>query len=425
MDHRAYSVFETKFLLTILGAFLFLGAACIDKGDGNQSGTSDGIEEKTVPISARALVAHQLPPSTKLRGELNGLINPRSWRFRAQSHTHPGLDELREREGLLAVVASGSDEFEKMLLLCDWVNNQWESKDPTIYPPWDANQILSMIRSGKTNGCCPQYAVLFVQSCLALGWQARYIDLCPRGKKPGSGHFSVEVWSNQHNRWIVLDPFFDCRFEREGMPVSALEIHEALVRGVPESVKVIRGQGKHGRTNSTASDKRIVEYFYHLAVDMRNDHLQNPFHFWDRRDTYVSWKDQFTDGMPEIFRHFSSDPLDFNFPFNQVMVKLKSGHAHNSLTCLIRTNMPGAETLEIRHGEGPWVRPPSPYNLSEGRTSILGTALSQPHGSVITYQWKLEPGSNKIFVRALNRLGVTGPSTFLWVDYKPQENQTP
>ena len=394
--------------LIVSSLFISCQTCSPNQKDGN------GPEREGARVLEGAKPNHQLPPEVTLIQEKSGVIELRSRQFISERLDHPGLLELRAREKLDEVIAPGRDEFEKMRLLCDWVNRQWEHGNPVPYPRWDANVILSMIRSGKTGGFCAQYAVVFCQCCLSLGWQARYLDVLPDRTKPGGGHFTVEVWSNQYNKWILLDPSYNCWFGREGEPLSGLEVHEALLAGDMESVRVIRGNSRSGLAAS-AADQEIISKFFYLAADMRTDHLSHPFHFWNRQDTYLSWNDLKTNDRHPICKLFTSDPADFNFPLNQVHVQLKPGSLQGELICYIQTNMPDMETLMIRHDDGPWIKPPSPFNKNQ--RSVLKSALSPFHGQVLTYHWKLKPGGNKIRVRAVNRLGVAGPASFLWVNY--------
>ncbi len=389
-----------KYIL-LAGALLL--ACCTEKKDRRSSYEAD----------------HELAPSVTLLQETNGVVLPVSRQFRSEGPDHPALILLRNREGLDKVIEEGRDELARMQALCDWVNSQWEQSSPVPYPPWDANRVLEMIRSGETGGFCAQYSVVLVQSFLALGWQARYIDIAPEGKRTGSGHFTVEAWSNQLDKWFVLDPFYDCRFEKEGMPLSALEIHRALARGEEDSIDVVRGQGENAHKNSSASEETIIEQYYHISFDIRTDHLSRPFNSWDRRDGYISWKDALTDARPEIFRRISSNPLEFNFPLNQTEATLVSGNKDSEVVYVLRSNAPGLFTFEIKEGQGQWKRHPSPLNKSRDKSSPLSLALFPTTGLVVTYHWALQPGVNSIKIRSVNKKGVAGPAASFKVSYHP------
>jgi hypothetical protein len=363
------------------------------------------------------LYAHLLPAGAALVEERNGHINSLSLAFVAERGDHPGLVALRERERLDQVVAPGKDEFERLRLLCDWTNSQWKPSTPAPYPPWDANKILHLIRSGQTGGFCAQYAVVMVQACLAMGGQARYLELSP-GYERGDGHFTVEIWSNQYNQWIYLDPYYDIHFERKGRPLSALEIHEALVQGRTEELRMVPGHGLNAATPDDPGLANLLPRFLHLAVDLRTDHLSRPYHFWDRRNTYLAWKDRATNGNPHLFLRSTCDPQTFNFPLNQVHVRLGPGAHPHEAVCLIRSNMPGLAGLRLRR-QGTWEKMAPPFPFSDQSTP-LNTALDPIHGQVMTYHWDLKPGTNRLELEALNLRDVPGPATVLVLDYHPE-----
>jgi len=358
-----------------------------------------------------------LPEGIRLIKLSNGLILPRSWSFRGELASNPQLGELREREKLDEVISAGADEFGKMVLLRSWVNSQWKSGAPRPYPPWNANIVLRMIRSGQTGGFCAQYAVVMVQAAGSLGWQARYLDISSSCIDPKDGHVSVEVWSNQFDKWLVMDPFFDCHFTRDGTPLGALEVHKTVAESGVEAVSLVRGNGKYGKSNSGRSDSEIKRLFRHIAADMRNDHLSRPLHFWDRADAYLAWKDEHSGGCPRIYKQVTENEKEFNFPLNQVEVRLKPADGKGKLRCLIRTNMQEARFLEISENGNVHGR----YRLDPVNPSPpLGVTLTVLHGATFTYPWKLRPGKNSLSVRARNGLGVTGPPARVEVEYQPE-----
>lgn len=349
-----------------------------------------------------------LPAGMSLLSASNGVIHPLTLEFQQEDLEHPRLKFLRERERLEELVAGAGDELEVFTRLGDWTNAQWVNSVPDPYPPWDAVTILDWIRAGRTGGFCAQSAVVLVQACLSLGYSARYLAIAPQ-KGGDGGHLTVEVWSNQFNKWMVLDPFFNVRYEREGIPLSGLEIHQALVRGEADQVRVIRGRGPNGGKNSRATAAEMRAYYFHLAVDLRNNHLSRPLPLWNRGESYLSWQDDFTDGRPEIFGRFTRDPQAFNFPLNQVEVHLEPA-GPDRLRVRLRTALAQAQEIEIQSAPG------GSWRISLENERL---ALHPREGAGLISEWRLQAGENELRVRGRNSRGISGPWAVFHLRFQP------
>ena len=137
-------------------------------------------------------------PVMVVTGEENGRWLTSTYRLSEDVPTNPRLELLRRREKLDDVIAPGKTQFEKLVLLRRWVHSQWTySGDPFYYPAWDGVEILDLARKIGNKGFCAQYAVLYLQACQSLGLHARYVEL--------PGHFIVGVWSDDYDRWVLMD----------------------------------------------------------------------------------------------------------------------------------------------------------------------------------------------------------------------------
>src|SRR4051812_2767786 len=159
--------------------------------------------------------------------------NEFSRRFKFDSFENPKLKELREKYRLDEVVQSGKDEFEKQLLLLDWVNHRFKKFGKPSSQARGASEILKAIDGGHTF-FCSQYGDVFVSAAAAMGWVDRAMAL-RRPDDWGSGsteHTSTEIWSNQFRKWVMLDPTFAMYVEKDGVPLNAYELRqEWLVKG--------------------------------------------------------------------------------------------------------------------------------------------------------------------------------------------------
>ncbi len=153
---------------------------------------------------------------------------------------------LRDEFALDEVIAGCGSEFGALLALKRWVRSRWDHGWSYSYRTVeDALDILREAARGEQFNC-GHYATVFVGCATALGLPARRVGLgladCsfPRGHDVGNvGHCVPEAWSNEHRKWVVLDPDVNLHYERAGVPLSALEVHDAWLGGEAEEVVAV------------------------------------------------------------------------------------------------------------------------------------------------------------------------------------------
>src|SRR5438105_3886312 len=150
-----------------------------------------------------------------------------SKRFTFDSYDNPKLKELRERYRLDEVVAPGKSEFDRQVLLLDWVNHRFKKFGRPSSPARGALKILEAVDEGNSF-FCSHYGDVMVSAAASLGWIDRPLAL-RRPDKMGQGsteHTSTEIWSNQYGKWILFDPTFAMYMEKDGVPLSAYEFRQ-------------------------------------------------------------------------------------------------------------------------------------------------------------------------------------------------------
>jgi hypothetical protein len=309
------------------------------------------------------------------------------------------LVELRQRENLDAVVTGAPDEFELMLRLKDWVAMQWPAGSPNPYPPWDAVTVLDWIRGGITGGFCAQYAQVLLQSFAAMGYHARYVEI---GSVDNPyAHFVMEVWSNQFNKWVVFDADYNLHFERAGVPLSALEVHEALTRGEISQVVTVRGPYRQGHSNADRWPLRTAELYYYLRVHLKANHLtvtnENPF---DRYNDMIEWRSAIavpweSSTAPSPYRKerltnlVTSDRSLMESKLGQVIVTIESGDDRSVV-------------LRFENDDDEFLR----YQTRELGLPQAGEWRDHDGSSFV---WRPRPSPMTLEVRAINTRGVAGP----------------
>ena len=377
---------------------------------------------KAVTVTAR--IARQPRPAwadkVKVIDVGNQEIRYTSMPFAYEDFKHPRLAELRRKYKLDEVVAGAETEFEKLVKLRNWVAAQWHYKPPTEkYPAWDADEILQLKK-----GFCVQYAIVYMQCCLSLGYNARFVFGYHSGVV-NTGHEVVEVWSNQYNTWVLMDANGNLHYAdpETNEPLGMLEVHDRMVReyygdkmiGWPDPPKAPRGVDTLGtcrrletqavRDDPTKSEKpRWPRYAKWGMIRMmpRNNFYSQPYPLpktqgftWDWSEYWI-WEDRQTpQSYAYRYRNITARRADWEWTPNRVRFDASCGGAPRTIDVQMGTFTPGFETFVVRVDGKEW------------------------HPSGRTFAWTLHEGRNRLEMRARNVAGVDGPVSHLELDCRP------
>jgi len=342
--------------------------------------------------------------------EENGEFATSSYVLAEEDFRHPRLVLLREQERLDELLGGAPRQFEAAVRLRAWAHRQWEAGTTFHYPPWDAVEILDLARRHGNRGFCAQYAIVFLQACQAMGIHARYVDL--------PGHFVVAIWSDDFDRWVLMDPMRDLHYEKDGAPLRGRDLHRAYVDKDPSGIEQVDSSGR--RRAVTLED---LEPFRQYSIDTAANQLSQPVqvringawttlrHAEDYRayprvgrdqlvieSEFLAWRSgDGSERFPE--RPESRDSDDFRYAMNQTIVLMANARVSKRIlkVALLHQNSPTFGRFQVR-SEGPtdWV--PSPAE---------------------TVRWLLHPGRNEIQARIETRDSWKGPASRLRLYYKP------
>ena len=374
------------------------------------------------------LHAKQLIKGKKLPRELqivqyqNGKIMKSSYPFRYENNNHPKLKELRERYNLDKVIEEGETEFQKFILLRKWVRSRWDhgyDHDKMKAPPKDALEILREAEKGKEFHC-GFYSKTFTQCALSLGYQARMLSIgidisrIPLNKlweETGIGHSVSEIWSNEYNKWIIMDPDLNVHYEKNGVPLNAYEIRCAWLKGKWKEVKFI--QGKPLPAEDTNPDKyfeeakkaheifthyNTMDYYYYIGMELRNDYFSS-----DKHAAHLQWADKFSSpqlidppGVPVKNCYWTENIQDMYWSLNQTFINLEClEDDYSTLKVDLETSTPNSSKFLVKTDKRDW------------------------QGYENSFSWPLKEGENTIQARAVNKSGIKGPISKIVVKYKP------
>lgn len=297
------------------------------------------------------------------------------------------MDTLRRRYQLHTIIKSGKNEFDKMRLLLDWVANRWKHTGDNEAKEPNALAILEAAEKGERFRCV-EYAIVLANCLTAVGYPARTVGLSRLGKAygQGKGHVCAEVWSNQYQKWILLDGQNDAWWESNGMPLSAYECRQLFVNGREDELQFI---GQHKEADYPGMKPAWDAYFYHLTYGYHNLFFQplpqgqeygldlvsgnvTPELYFQRSPNNQTITDDYEDIYPQL---------------NQTKITLRHTNLRvpsDTLEVVLTHTMPYFDRFMVRINGSNWKE------------------------SSDTFIWMLNKGDNTIEAKAVNLAGIEG-----------------
>ena len=333
--------------------------------------------------------------------------NDYSRRFKFDSFEDPKLKQLREKYKLDEVVSAGKDEFDRQVLLLDWVNHRFKKFGKPTSEARGACEILEAIDEGHTFFCA-HYTDVFVSAAASMGWVDRSLAL-RRPDNVGEGsteHSSTEIWSNQYRKWVMFDPTFAMYVEKDGVPLNAFEVRqEWFYRDGRGLVFVLDKQ----RTRRRKSDMPVFRSRHVGFGDLVLDGgALNPYAFIgyipntnlmaagpDYGKMFIT-QDKLCEGTKwhkrDVPANAATDPY---FPIGQAALTLTADGP--AVRVEVRTLTPNFKTFLSRVDHGEW-------------KSVGETIFWTPHA-----------GGNRLEVKTVNQFGVEGPVSAAEISLSPAQ----
>ena len=171
----------------------------------------------------------------------NPVYNPNQLFRGFENFYSPRIERLKQRYNLEEVVAGESDEWKRILLLRHWIRANIEIENVTpAETRGDPFAILdSALQGGRFH--CTHFSRVLHAVLNSFGYVTRRLG-CGPGLIDDGGHHGVnEVWVNKLSKWVIVDAKYDSHFEKDGVPLSALEIRDLIWKGEKESIVRIKG----------------------------------------------------------------------------------------------------------------------------------------------------------------------------------------
>ncbi len=322
-----------------------------------------------------------------------------------ESYHSPRVIRLRERYGLDKVVAGETDELKRILLLRHWIATHIRIDDANPTPVReDAFAILDAALKGGGFHCAHfrivQHAVLN-----SFGYVARTLGCGPGLPEEGrGGHHGVnEVWVNALGKWMIIDAKYDTHFEKDGVPLSALEIRDEVWKDGGQSVVLVGGPErkvlpatKEGQTERRCTTYRwcswetITNHFTSYPAPLTSILVMLDDPVFRAGTWYRDGKPHWAYQTPYLVTTTRRDWIEWTPNVIASTVTVEGGRAGVAL----RSFTPNFKTYQVRAGDGEWKDCEDTLSLA------------------------LEKRLNRFAFRAVSLFGITGPVHRVEIDWQ-------
>lgn len=189
--------------------------------------------------------------------------------------TNTGFSHLKEKYQIDSIFHGETDEFKRILLLRHWVKSviPIEDHSPNYSGEGFAEGILDAALGGE-GFHCGHFMVVQNGVLNAYGYLTRALGAGPgtQGVEESDGHHGInEVWINKFNKWVLIDAKYDHHFEKNGIPLSSLDIRDEYLKNKGADILLVQGP-----------DRRPIEF---------NEEVQVSKVDFTRTYTWITWQE--------------------------------------------------------------------------------------------------------------------------------------
>jgi hypothetical protein len=306
----------------------------------------------------------------------------------------PKFDALKKKYRLDTLFHNENDELKRILILRHWIHNTLKIDDYGPYP--GDGSVENILDEGlKGHGFhCGHFMVVQNAILNAYGYVTRCL-LADTGEPVdymvGGGHHAInEVWLNSYQKWFLSDAKYDYHFEKNGIPLSALEIRGEYLKNKGADIILVKGPLRTIVTGlpeyNIRTKDQLAKVYTWLSWDKTNDRYSS----WPNNgsdiimyeDDYFKHHTWLWDGKPHWayntkFLHLVTERKKIEWTPNIITSKVSiKGYTAG---IKLNSNTPNLATYQIKISPGTdWKNVPdsTTLELAEDTTEIFYRAVN-------------------------------------------------
>jgi hypothetical protein len=315
----------------------------------------------------------------------------------------PKFAALKAKYQLDTIFHGETDELKRILLLRNWIRSRINIDNVGPYPG-DGSPESILDEAAKGHGFhCGHYMIVQNAVMNAYGYVTRCLGAGEGTPDFLEGHHGInEIWLNTYHKWFMSDAKYNYHFEKDGIPLSALEIRDAYLKNKAADIMLVKGPGR-------------------VPTEIYPELNNRPKELFARIYTWISWEkynNRYTIGPND-----SSDIVIYRDNYSENHTWIRDGKPHWAYNTHYLHWVPDRKAVE-------WTP-----NIISSKVTIDGDKsrieLNSNSPNLKTYQmkellsidpaaaaWKdvsknleieLKKDTNELLFRTINIAGVAGP----------------
>jgi hypothetical protein len=314
----------------------------------------------------------------------------------------------------------------------EWVSLQWQHDG--FNQPHDSlssYEILQNVRNGERYRCV-EYGKVVSDLLLSMGYVSRQIGMQSKDVAYGGfgmGHVASEVWSDQLQKWVFIDPQFSIYAKYKGKVLSFYDIYLLKQAGKFDKIDFItssaylKASGAEPKSHAENYRGFLRSYFGAMVTGYKigEKNFQMVL-LLEKQDPYMTFQ-----GFPMDNLLFTSDPFDVYVPLNNANMVFAYNIPQDFMVKAMEVFASGEidsddKFLALRQSKGITAVPDFTLKLNHNmpwfsyfEVKADGQEWKRVDGD--TYAISLEEGTYTILVRAVNQAGHKGKPAKVEVYY--------
>jgi len=239
----------------------------------------------SVMVSLCLLSCHSKKPFHEI-GVENPAFAPDTAFISFEDLTSPKFQALKQKYQLDTIFHGETGELKRILLLRNWIKEHIKIDNVGPYPgDGSAESILDEALKGHGFHCGHD---MIVQNAVmnAYGYVTRCIGAGEGVPDFLEGHHGInEIWLNTYHKWFLSDAKYNYHFEKNGVPLSALEVRDEYLKNKAADITLVKGPDRIPTERYPELNNRTKELFARIYTWVSWEKYSNKYSGWPAMDS--------------------------------------------------------------------------------------------------------------------------------------------